>query len=99
VQSLPTRSREKFRHANDDENDLSDLLSWCSRSWNARACLCPVADMEWMPATLDDTGWKMRALQRSRRQLEHLEWMQTGLDDTGWKMRAVSMGTLRTAAD
>jgi hypothetical protein len=25
------RSTEKFRHANDNENDLSDLLYWCGR--------------------------------------------------------------------
>jgi hypothetical protein len=24
-------SREEFRYANDDENDLGDLLYWCSR--------------------------------------------------------------------
>jgi hypothetical protein len=97
VLKLHARSREEFRYANGDQNDFSNLLYWCSRGRNARACLCPVADVEWMPAPLDDTRWKMRALQRSRWWLEHLEWMQTRLDDTGWKMRAISMGTLRLA--
>jgi hypothetical protein len=31
VLSVPPRSREEFRHANDDENDLGDLLYWRSR--------------------------------------------------------------------
>src|SRR5215831_13338565 len=34
VLSLPPRSREEFRHANDDENHLSGLLNWCGRDWH-----------------------------------------------------------------
>jgi hypothetical protein len=58
-------SREGFRYANDDENDLVDFLYWCSCDWNARARLCATSpsDMERVPARLDGTGWEMRAVQ------------------------------------
>lgn len=48
---------EEFHHANDDENDFSYLLHWCSSGWNSHACLFS------MPTRLDGTGRKMPALQ------------------------------------
>jgi hypothetical protein len=56
--------------------------------------------MEWMPARLDDTGRKMRALQVWWwRWLEHMEWMPTRLDDTGRTMRALPIWMVKQAAN
>jgi hypothetical protein len=102
------RSREEFRRANDDENDLGDLLYWCSRCRNGRACLCSTpSDVEWVPARLDGTGWELRALPMGWWPvpgwwLEHLGWwleylerMSTRFHDTGRKLRALPMGKVR----
>ena len=101
------RSREEFRHANDDENDLGDLLCRCIRDWNAHTCSCAPQNMEWLPVRLDRPGWKMRALSMERRTLrlgwmgwwlEHLEWMPGRLHDSGWTLRTLSMGMVKQAA-
>jgi hypothetical protein len=46
-------SREGFRYANNDENDLGDFLYWCSRGRNAHARLCATSpsNMERVPAS------------------------------------------------
>src|SRR5215471_21170126 len=55
--------------------------------------------MEWMPAGVDGSGRKLRALQRSGRWwLEHPEWMPTRLHRTGWKLCALPESDYRNSS-
>jgi hypothetical protein len=103
-------SGEEFRHADNGENDLGDWLYRCHHGCNAHAGLCAPSDMERVPARLDGSGRKMRALSMGWRALPmgrrwlggrwlgHLEWMPIRLHGPGWTLRTLPMGLVKRAA-
>ena len=84
VLSLRPRSREEFRHANDDENHLSGLLNWCSRDWHTHTCQRSILST----ARVRLGRWRRLPL-RLLLPSSDMDWMPAGVDGSGRKLRTL----------